>query len=334
MNGRLYDPLIGRMLSPDNYVADATNTQDYNRYSYVANNPLKYTDPSGWNKDIVRLVMSGMGSEDNFDNSGGGGDYNPLDFEGSYYHNSNWQVSTNTTYGASMPNWNSGNSSTMYYINQSQTTTYNVFDASSWSSWQSARGGSFSIGSYNNNIGGHYAGGSGYMNNATAGLGTSFSSANYGTCSHFIPLDAAIQGKLSKKISNTLGFTYSSGLTNVMGHYFGYTSLVLMGYSINTVMDIASKHEQFVGFGAKFFKDKDDLLDDAVDAKNNVLVFNKLIPYIQSLNKTYTSVLGLAQDILSFMKTDGYYRSDGKNVVFEKLSEQQYNMYLGIIKNR
>jgi len=47
MNGRLYDPVVGRMLSSDNYVQDATSTQSYNRYSYALNNPLKYRDPSG-----------------------------------------------------------------------------------------------------------------------------------------------------------------------------------------------------------------------------------------------------------------------------------------------
>jgi RHS repeat-associated protein len=47
MNGRMYDPLLGQMLSPDNYVQNPTNSQSYNRYSYVLNNPLKYTDPSG-----------------------------------------------------------------------------------------------------------------------------------------------------------------------------------------------------------------------------------------------------------------------------------------------
>ena len=47
MNGRLYDPLVGRFLSVDNYVQDPTNTQHYNRYSYCLNNPLKYNDPSG-----------------------------------------------------------------------------------------------------------------------------------------------------------------------------------------------------------------------------------------------------------------------------------------------
>lgn len=47
MNGRLYDPKLHRFLQPDNYVQDPNNTQNYNRYGYVLNNPLKYTDPSG-----------------------------------------------------------------------------------------------------------------------------------------------------------------------------------------------------------------------------------------------------------------------------------------------
>jgi len=47
-NGRMYDPLVGRFLSADNYVQDPTNSQHYNRYSYGLNNPLKYNDPSGW----------------------------------------------------------------------------------------------------------------------------------------------------------------------------------------------------------------------------------------------------------------------------------------------
>lgn len=47
MNGRLYDPLLGRMLSPDNFVQNAGFSQNFNRYAYVYNNPLKFTDPSG-----------------------------------------------------------------------------------------------------------------------------------------------------------------------------------------------------------------------------------------------------------------------------------------------
>lgn len=47
MNGRIYDPILAQFLSPDNYVQDPTNSQNFNRYSYCLNNPLKYTDPSG-----------------------------------------------------------------------------------------------------------------------------------------------------------------------------------------------------------------------------------------------------------------------------------------------
>lgn len=47
MNGRLYDPMLGRFLSPDNYVQMPDFSQSFNRYSYCINNPLKYNDPSG-----------------------------------------------------------------------------------------------------------------------------------------------------------------------------------------------------------------------------------------------------------------------------------------------
>jgi RHS repeat-associated protein len=48
MNGRMYDAKLGRMLQADPFIQDPTNTQSYNRYSYVLNNPLIYTDPSGY----------------------------------------------------------------------------------------------------------------------------------------------------------------------------------------------------------------------------------------------------------------------------------------------
>jgi len=48
MNGRMYDPQLGRMLSPDKFVKNGMATQDYNKYSYCNNNPLRYTDPSGY----------------------------------------------------------------------------------------------------------------------------------------------------------------------------------------------------------------------------------------------------------------------------------------------
>lgn len=47
MNARLYDPLVGRFFSPDPYVQDPLFTQNFNRYSYALNNPLRYTDKNG-----------------------------------------------------------------------------------------------------------------------------------------------------------------------------------------------------------------------------------------------------------------------------------------------
>ena len=63
MNGRMYDPVAGRMLSADNYVQEPYNTQSYNRYAYCVNNPLKYTDPDGdfWLLVAAALLFTDVG---------------------------------------------------------------------------------------------------------------------------------------------------------------------------------------------------------------------------------------------------------------------------------
>ena len=48
MNGRLYDPLVARFISPDPYVQAPTSTQSMNRYTYCMNNPLIYVDYNGY----------------------------------------------------------------------------------------------------------------------------------------------------------------------------------------------------------------------------------------------------------------------------------------------
>jgi RHS repeat-associated protein len=48
MNGRVYEPTLGRFMSADPNVQFAGFSQSYNRYSYTLNNPLSYTDPSGY----------------------------------------------------------------------------------------------------------------------------------------------------------------------------------------------------------------------------------------------------------------------------------------------
>ena len=48
MNGRVYDPITAQFLSVDNIIQAPDSWVNYNRYAYCMNNPLNYTDPSGW----------------------------------------------------------------------------------------------------------------------------------------------------------------------------------------------------------------------------------------------------------------------------------------------
>jgi uncharacterized protein RhaS with RHS repeats len=89
MNTRLYDPLLGRFLSPDPYVADAGYLQDFNRYTYARNNPLSYIDPSGeivWFVPVIIGAVIGAYSGGVIANDG---QYNPV----------KWDYSSGQTWG-------------------------------------------------------------------------------------------------------------------------------------------------------------------------------------------------------------------------------------------
>jgi RHS repeat-associated protein len=64
LNGRVYDTLIGRMMSADPTVPDPLNPQAWNRYSYVGNDPLTFTDPTGfsWLSHFFHEVGSALHS--------------------------------------------------------------------------------------------------------------------------------------------------------------------------------------------------------------------------------------------------------------------------------
>lgn len=61
MNGRIYDPKLGRMLSPDPVTQTPENGQNYNRYTYANNNPLRYTDPSGFSYTQCGAAVAAQG---------------------------------------------------------------------------------------------------------------------------------------------------------------------------------------------------------------------------------------------------------------------------------
>jgi len=101
MNGRIYDPEISRFLSPDPVIQYPYNLLNYNRYTYCFNNPLKYTDLSGfivqaedppemqvlnpgWLKYVPYGVYSGLYNDYEIGSTGGGGG-NIVEIEGVYW---------------------------------------------------------------------------------------------------------------------------------------------------------------------------------------------------------------------------------------------------------
>ena len=52
-----------RFLTPDPYVADPLSSQSYHRYSYVTNNPLRYTDPTGFLPEAGDLKRKGASTQ-------------------------------------------------------------------------------------------------------------------------------------------------------------------------------------------------------------------------------------------------------------------------------
>ena len=55
---RYYDPELGRFTQPDTIVPNSSDSQQFNRYTYVNNNPLKYTDPSG--HELLTAIIIGV----------------------------------------------------------------------------------------------------------------------------------------------------------------------------------------------------------------------------------------------------------------------------------
>lgn len=67
MNGRVYDQVLGRFLSADPFIDGAGSTQGWNRYSYVHNNPLSFTDPTGFAGKPPKKWINGQDSAPHWD---------------------------------------------------------------------------------------------------------------------------------------------------------------------------------------------------------------------------------------------------------------------------
>ena len=116
MNGRVYDPVIGRFLSPDPVVADASFSQSWNAYSYALNSPLSFSDPSG------TIVAGGcppsLCAGEGF--GGGRGGFAPGTVMASTWHFSAW-VATFWSGGLDLPT-NRRPDTMLYFQNPNSST--------------------------------------------------------------------------------------------------------------------------------------------------------------------------------------------------------------------
>jgi len=76
MNGRVYDSAIARFLTADPNIFHPFDPQDFNRYAYVRNNPLKYTDPSGFEMNDDGMGDSDADADDDGNGTNSGGSNN------------------------------------------------------------------------------------------------------------------------------------------------------------------------------------------------------------------------------------------------------------------
>lgn len=98
MNARLYDPAVGRFLSPDPYVQMTDFSQSYNRFSYAMNNPLVYIDKDG---EVLGLFIIGGALIGSYIGASiKGGSFNPAKWQGTWWQGALWGGAIGAVSGA------------------------------------------------------------------------------------------------------------------------------------------------------------------------------------------------------------------------------------------
>ena len=112
MNGRVYCPTTMQFLSPDPYIQAPSLSHNYNRYSYCLNNPLLFSDPSGYKVSAAMIPLmidyylycTEFGGQINIGGGGGGGSFaftsNEQAFEYGAAHNDNFGSWEHTAHGS------------------------------------------------------------------------------------------------------------------------------------------------------------------------------------------------------------------------------------------
>ena len=238
MNGRVYDPVLARFLSPDPYVQAPDFTQSFNRYAYCWNNPFKYVDPSG---EFFYISLSIGCSKDggwSFSIGAGIGFKGGLSVGISIGYNTggnSWSFNADATYGGAYVSagydtkagWNVG----VGYCIGAQVGIFNFSVFSAGVSYSQGGGFSANAGWINYN---QYAGFSG---NPSFGVGYTARTGDYGYHDVSAQTDAEVGDPIpyNKKTANkyvenfmALNDLDGSGVTNLYadgtlpsGYYYG-----------------------------------------------------------------------------------------------------------------
>jgi hypothetical protein len=330
--GRLYDPIVGRMLNVDNFVQDEPKAKSrfignpfssqveakpksrlfigtFNRYSYVINNPLKYTDPSGWKligkfkerREIRRIqalfnakgktvqgstdeTSSSEEDEGGFISSGGGG--------GSWVPNVFGQPNHDIPTGGTDVSFN-------------PNMQYNSNSKPSPPAWHPP----------------FYSNAVSFSTGGSEGSGGSKQTFLKPTEDYII--DGIRFQSMSKRIGEILGF--KSGLNGERGafiHLFSYTAYILGGMNLSKAKKFADMHE------------RGEVGPDAErDKSNNVLVFRGYYQALNGLNKTFTNKYDYAKEIVLLMSSIGFYRYNFEGeLILDKLSDGKLKKILNKIE--
>lgn len=125
MNARLYDPATSRFLSPDPYVQTPEQSQNFNRYSYCMNNPLKYTDKNGkfffLIDGLIDLISNPIRHGLNFSQYSFQRTYNSLKIDWGLFQGNFKQILSRFT-------WESIQTGIGYFYSQGKNALYDIND--------------------------------------------------------------------------------------------------------------------------------------------------------------------------------------------------------------
>lgn len=287
MNGRLYDPIVGRMLSPDNNVADAGNSQAYNKYSYVSNNPLKYTDPSGWKFIHPQQTLKQLDPDAMESHGGGGGGGRDFSIFG--------YSETSAGFGYAISGFSNlsnqfGMSNALAMINTgSYTSLLNTMAENAQKEAENLYLKKLKIQAIID-----------LFNFANAKpKNTNNKSFND------IRIDWAAAGTKANSYSDNI-FNFpdpnqdGDGKKNAFRHLFGDAKLFILGYDESAIKSLENLHEIQETF-RNIFDPNDKLID-----KNNNVLGNILGARLASTNRNYSDN-DLAIETIKFMHSDGYW---------------------------